>query len=321
VSRRRKKVPSGLRSRHFQNRALSSKRQRLQQQPLCEVQYQFSGLDSYWSQDRGQSLPVNWCRLGLTDEARPDKLQDSWSMDALLTPRSPRDSTLAELLTLRRAYLELTQAAREARQRRWSPRQNPIPLLSLHPDRVGSSVVLWLLYQSHIIFQYPGSRNGDSCPDACGSQRFNRAESGGFALTETGETFAEKFLSFTRDPAKEEAMKKAGQSLRLGRLTPCYDRDCRLFTWGRHILKHFRQPSYNQELILCAGEELDWPAWFDDPLPLKHGTNPKTRLHDTLKDLNRRQTMQLVHFMGDGTGRRVGWGMSSALSCSYDVVS
>jgi hypothetical protein len=30
-------------------------------------------------------------------------------------------------------------------------------------------------------------------------------------------------------------------------------------------------------------------------------------LHDTVKDLNRRQRVPLVHFMGAGTGTRVGW--------------
>jgi hypothetical protein len=35
--------------------------------------------------------------------------------------------------------------------------------------------------------------------------------------------------------------------------------------------------------------------------------NPKILLHDTIKDLNRRQLPYLIHFKGDGTGRRIGW--------------
>jgi hypothetical protein len=73
------------------------------------------------------------------------------------------------------------------------------------------------------------------------------------------------------------------------------------------VLKRFRQPSANQELILQSAEELGWARWFDDPLPRGQANNPKMRLHDTIKDLNRRQSPPLVHFKGDGSGTRVGW--------------
>jgi hypothetical protein len=93
----------------------------------------------------------------------------------------------------------------------------------------------------------------------------------------------------------------------LGRLVPRYERADRLFCWGQQVLKHFLQPAANQETVLLAAEEQQWPGWFDDPLPPAPRKNPKKRLHDTLQDLNRRQRAQLIHFKGDGTGRRVGW--------------
>src|SRR5437764_640806 len=55
------------------------------------------------------------------------------------------------------------------------------------------------------------------------------------------------------------------------------------------------------------GVELRWTRWLDDPLPRKPGKCSKQRLHDTIKDLNRRQTPHLIQFKGDGTGTRVGW--------------
>ena len=61
------------------------------------------------------------------------------------------------------------------------------------------------------------------------------------------------------------------------------------------------------ELILCAAEELFWATWIDDPLPRQAGMNAKVRLHDTIKDLNRRQHPYVIQFKGDGTGTRVGW--------------
>jgi YD repeat-containing protein len=81
----------------------------------------------------------------------------------------------------------------------------------------------------------------------------------------------------------------------------------RVFLWGSHVLKCFRQPSGNQELVLRAAEELGWPTWFDDPLPRAPRVNAKARLHDTIKALNRNQDRPLIHFRGDGTGTRVGW--------------
>src|SRR5207244_12038017 len=44
--------------------------------------------------------------------------------------------------------------------------------------------------------------------------------------------------------------------------------------------------------------------WFDDPLPGEEGTDAKVRLHNTIKDLNRRQRTPFVRFKGDGTGTR-----------------
>ena len=92
-----------------------------------------------------------------------------------------------------------------------------------------------------------------------------------------------------------------------GRLTPSYDAERRLFRWGQHILKRFRQPSVNQEAILAAAEELGWPELFDDPLPGKAGVNAKRRLHDTVKDLNRRQIQPRIHFLCNNDGEGVGW--------------
>src|SRR5207253_80516 len=108
-------------------------------------------------------------------------------------------------------------------------------------------------------------------------------------------------------PQQERDFDAAWDGLLLGRLLPCYDQSQRMFRWGAHVLKWFRQPAGNQELILLSAQELGWPGWFDDPLPPQNGQSAKARLHDTIKDLNRRQLPYLVHFKGDGTGTRIGW--------------
>jgi hypothetical protein len=94
-----------------------------------------------------------------------------------------------------------------------------------------------------------------------------------------------------------------------GQSHPRFDTARRIFTWGKHTLKHFRQPSLGQELVLTAAEEQGWPDWMDDPLPPRLGANPKLRLRDTIKNLNRWQSLSLVQFRGNGTGTRVGWAL------------
>ena len=88
---------------------------------------------------------------------------------------------------------------------------------------------------------------------------------------------------------------------------PAWDRHRRELRVGAVVVKHFRQPAPNQELILEAFEEEGWPAYIYDPLPPAGGTCPKDRLHETIKGLNRSQQSPLIRFRGDGTGTRVGW--------------
>ena len=63
----------------------------------------------------------------------------------------------------------------------------------------------------------------------------------------------------------------------------------------------------DQVLILAAFEEEGWPDRIDDPLPPLRDINPKCRLHDTIKWLNRNQEIRLLQFSGDGKGQGVRW--------------
>lgn len=73
------------------------------------------------------------------------------------------------------------------------------------------------------------------------------------------------------------------------------------------IVKSFKWPAINQETVLCAFQEEGWPRRIDDPLPPHPEQNPKRRLADTIKCLNRKQYVTLIHFRGDGTGEGVIW--------------
>jgi hypothetical protein len=89
---------------------------------------------------------------------------------------------------------------------------------------------------------------------------------------------------------------------------PCWNSSLRLLCWKGAVVKRFRLPATNQETILSVFEEESWPARIDDPLKQGESIDPKTRLRDAIKALNRNQVNRLLSFRGDGTGRGILWG-------------
>lgn len=88
---------------------------------------------------------------------------------------------------------------------------------------------------------------------------------------------------------------------------PHWDPELRKLYLGNHLVKRFKWPAMNQEAVLCAFQEEGWPERIDDPLPPQPEQDPKRRLADTIKCLNRKQATRLLHFRGDGTGEGVIW--------------
>jgi hypothetical protein len=88
---------------------------------------------------------------------------------------------------------------------------------------------------------------------------------------------------------------------------PRWDPDRLELRLGSVVVKQFKAPAPNQETVLAAFEEEGWPARIDDPLPPHSDIDPKRRLNDTIKCLNRSQKRTLLRFLGDGTGEGVRW--------------
>lgn len=116
-----------------------------------------------------------------------------------------------------------------------------------------------------------------------------------FVLTDAG---AERFASQEHSRAATDATPA---------LCPRWDAVRHELRVGGLLVKRFRSPAINQEAILSAFEEEHWPARIDDPLSPVGETDPKRRLCDTIKCLNRNQTRERVRFRGDGTGEGVLW--------------
>jgi hypothetical protein len=153
-----------------------------------------------------------------------------------------------------------------------------------------------------------------------------------FVLTPEGERFADNIVSQTAAKAADLARNNGGHSKTNGNgngwqvnghaadsgrlfglrvpaqtLVPVWDAERHQLRVEATIVKEYKLPSPNQETILAAFEEEDWPPRIDDPLPVHPDLDPKRRLHDTIKSLNRNQRSQLLRFMGDGTGEGIRW--------------
>lgn len=88
---------------------------------------------------------------------------------------------------------------------------------------------------------------------------------------------------------------------------PRWDSVRRELCVGKDVVKRFKLPCANQETILAAFQEEGWPPRIDDPLPPQLNHDPKQRLRDTLRSLNRNQKIRRLVFKGDGTGQGVLW--------------
>ncbi len=140
-----------------------------------------------------------------------------------------------------------------------------------------------------------------------------------FVLTEEGAAFALEIVSQPSQPLVREPLlngnavqsaerfKVGPAESKPGKPKPSWDRDRKELRCGEWVIKQFRWAAVNQETILMAFEEENWPARIDDPLPQKLEQDPRCRLHDTIKCLNRNHKKRLLHFSGDGTGEGVLW--------------
>jgi hypothetical protein len=127
-----------------------------------------------------------------------------------------------------------------------------------------------------------------------------------FVLTETGAALARP--GSAAGPSAQQpspSIEVASPSL-----VPQWDKERQELRLGRLIVKQFKVPAPNQEMVLAAFEEEHWPPRIDDPLPPHADQDPKRRVHDTINTLNRHQKNPLIHFLGDGTGEGIRWQLS-----------
>ncbi len=136
-----------------------------------------------------------------------------------------------------------------------------------------------------------------------------------FVLTPLGVQFAQRVVQPNGSTSSTPTNHCEANRLRMGGRSTVCEEDC-LPHWDHNrrelvhlgtVVKQFRKPSPNQVTVLQAFEEEGWPTRVDDPLPPVSELDPKRRLHDTIKSLNRHQRAETIRFLGDGQGEGIIW--------------
>ncbi len=102
---------------------------------------------------------------------------------------------------------------------------------------------------------------------------------------------------------------------------PRWDRKLRQLLFDGCVVKRFRLPARNQEAVLSAFEEANWPSSIDDPLPWLPKQRCKERLHATIRCLNANHENRRIRFRGNGTGEAVLWEPIAALAVDSPAVT
>jgi hypothetical protein len=208
--------------------------------------------------------------------------------------------------------LEAYEYARELRRSQWD---FAVEINCLRVAGLTSSDLRWLACQELVEHGAELTRAGRDVRvfHPTGPLTFTKRTC--FVLTETGVALARKGHSGAT-PAQAEPDRRIAATGPL--LIPQWDKERHELHLGSLIVKHFKLPAPNQETILAAFQEEQWPPRIDDPLPPHQDQDPKRRLHDTINTLNRHQTHPVVRFLGDGTGEGVRWELRFAQLDEHD---
>jgi hypothetical protein len=135
-----------------------------------------------------------------------------------------------------------------------------------------TSALRWLVYNRYVEHARERTlpRDATRTFQRRGGVRFGKTTC--FILTEAGTQFARAALATfrPRDDCHEFARidvieVEDGQAH--GSLKPTWDWDRQELRLGNTVVKRFKVPAVNQQLVLSAFEEEGWPVRIDDPLP------------------------------------------------------
>ena len=90
--------------------------------------------------------------------------------------------------------------------------------------------------------------------------------------------------------------------------TPFWDVESRTLWWDDAILLQFsRRHAPNLQALLVAFQKQNWKPCIVDPLSPAKASKANPRLHDAIKNLNKRLERTPLRFRGSGDGKGVRW--------------
>lgn len=203
---------------------------------------------------------------------------------------------LDSIVRLYRAHLYSIECNR-------SPWEFAIELQQLQRTGITAEEIRWLIGKSFVEHAEEVTERGRSKREFQPQVGFRLTDASCFILSEHGVGAARYVMELIhkRDPADDPVSETETE------LKPRWDTVRHELRLGKVLVKKFKWRAANQEAILNAFQEDGWPAHIDDPLTQIKDMNPKRRLSDAIKCLNRKQKNPLVRFSGDGTGEGVLW--------------
>lgn len=181
-----------------------------------------------------------------------------------------------------------------------------VEIQDLRSADMSSADFRWLIRKGYVEHARDVTLPGEEVRSFRGVQGDTFTKKSCFALTKRGAVFVRQLLSTARAVRRDENLSdEALQTVRS--IVPQWDRDLQELRFGGRVVKQFKVPAPNQEMILAAFEEEGWPPRIDDPLPPQADQDPKRRLHDTINSLNRNHKVEAIRFLGDGSGLGVRW--------------
>ncbi len=220
--------------------------------------------------------------------------------------RLSKCSTVAVSRSMIVGLLQLLKAHAYARELERPGWDFAVEIGSLQAAGLTSSDLRWLVckgYVEHAVETTPAANETRSFQQAC---KLTFSAESCFLLTDSGVEFIRSVGRRTEASRTANGASPDGSGASHP-LQPQWDPDRRVLRVGDKLVKQFRVPAQNQELILAALEELGWPPHIDDPLPPVHDLDPKLRLRDAISRLNHNQKHALIRFHGDGHGRGIQW--------------
>ena len=245
-------------------------------------------------------------------QACTDAGEKSQQLESQLSPSTPNSTDLgtnsAPSLEERfRALQTLYEGCRFAVDCKKSIWEFAVELRDLNERGVSRSLLRWLVCQKLVEHRRESQINKESFRQFYEAPNLVFNENSCFVLSSKGHLAFDDLLKLYRPMISHTH--NDPDSLPMNsplKKTPVWCPDTRVLKIAGKVVKHFKWPAPNQEMLIAAFAELGWPDQIDDPLP-QTDVCRKRRLHDTIKCLNRNQINPLIKFRGDGTGRAARW--------------